>query len=380
MKKRKKYLAWYYMLCKRLMKKYTFVLLLCAIPLLVFGMNSIAQKDSGMLKIILCTQDSQDELATEIFNSLREKTNVIDYEIITDPKEAITMVNTGNADAAWIVEEQLQEKINEYVVGTGNEVKLVHIVEREDTIALQLSREKLYGVMYQYISYALYENHVGSLLEHEISQENLQKHYDATHVEDGIFRFEFLDQGGSAEGVLTQNYLTAPLRGMLALVVLLCCLAAALYYLQDEEAGVLSFVAYQKRTIYFYIYEAAALSLVGLATLGALWLSGLWTTFIWEIITMVFYLLSCILFASILRRICRSIRGMGSLIPLIMVASLVLTPIFFALKGFTIIQHLLPSYYYLNSIHNGRYLIELVVFCIVSFGVDLILNKKLSFR
>ena len=66
----RKMLLWYFMLSKRLLKKYTFLLLLCAIPLLVVGMQVVSKQDSGMLTIVLCQENPEDSLSSKIVEDL----------------------------------------------------------------------------------------------------------------------------------------------------------------------------------------------------------------------------------------------------------------------------------------------------------------------
>jgi hypothetical protein len=58
-----KMILYYALLSKRFFKKVSFVILLLSIPLLTAGLRIVSHQDSGMLKIILCAEDEEGNLA-----------------------------------------------------------------------------------------------------------------------------------------------------------------------------------------------------------------------------------------------------------------------------------------------------------------------------
>lgn len=382
MKTLRNILLWYVMLSKRLMKKSTFLLLLCAIPLLVIGIQVVSGQESGMLTIILCMENPEDELSGRIVEDLLENKGIINYQTMDDVKEAYSRVEGGKADAVWIFPDNMQEELNLYTAGGYYENNLIHIVEREDNVALQLAREKLYGAMYSYVSYSIYRNFIRNEIPNgeEASEEELLSHYEASKVEGDLFQFSFVNGRDSTREAEEANYLTAPLRGMLALVVILCGLAAAMYYLQDEQAGVFARVAKDARGKYFYAYELTAMAYAGIAVMLAYYFSGIWTRAGVELRNMLLYLLACSIFCRLIARFCGKIQRLGSLIPILMLLMFVLCPVFFAVKELSMLSGFFPPFYYLNSIHNDYYFIRLVFYCVIGFIIDFVIEKLISLK
>ena len=54
----KRMLTRYYLWNKRLFKKYSFLLILCMVPLLVGGIRLLAKEESGIARVVLCLPNS----------------------------------------------------------------------------------------------------------------------------------------------------------------------------------------------------------------------------------------------------------------------------------------------------------------------------------
>ena len=62
---------WFWLLTKRLYKKFTFLAILLLIPALVLGYGAAARGDSGMITVVLA-QKEDDPLAEELIRTLKQ--------------------------------------------------------------------------------------------------------------------------------------------------------------------------------------------------------------------------------------------------------------------------------------------------------------------
>lgn len=375
MKKLRKLLVWSFMLNKRLLKKASFLFVLCLIPVLVVFMSLFAQQDSGVVRIALCSEDRNDVVANRIISTLDTDAGVLDFRITETVEDAYTVVKNGEVDAAWIFHEDLQEKMETYV--TGKREPFVTIVEREENVSLQLSREKLYGVLYADLSYNLYTDFIYEELftPEEVSEQELRDYYDTAFVSDSIVVLERLNMGAITE---ESNYLTAPLRGMLALVILLCGLAAILYYQKDQERGVYDWLPAKAHIRPAFGTCIAAVVDAALAVILALALSGLFTTIFRELLAMLLYIPAVVAFCMLLGTVCRKADRMGQVIPFVMIITLVLSPIFFNLVSLKPLQILFPPYYYLYAVQDSAYLLYASIYAGVVFALNYLLHRILN--
>ena len=374
MTKIKKYFIWYVMSGKRLLKKLSFVILLLMIPLLIPVADSLMTEESGVVKVALSAEESS-ETTNDIIESLMKKDSIINFEYYKNPQDAQRAVEKNLADAAWIFEDNFDEKLKLYAQSTES-VNLVRVIEREDSISMQLSREVLYSSMFYDISYSLYENftYENIVSPDEVSREEIKETYDNYERCGSVVSLWRLESGEVKE---QQNYLTAPLRGLMSLVVLLCILAAAMYFLSDQKAGKYDWMPVKMR-----LAPAFALCLNGavfstVAVMVAMFISGYSTGIVNEILSALLFALMSTGFSLVFCKVFSSPAKLGATLPGIMIVALIMSPIFFTFKVLRPVRLLLPTYYYLMAVHNANYYVYGLIYCVVIYGaVFLLIHLK----
>lgn len=363
----------YYLLNKRLFKKYSFLLILGMVPLLAGGIRLLANEESGIARVALCLPDPDDELAKEVADDLMGKDAVLRYTLCDTEEEARRMVISDEADTAWIFPEDLAESLQ--AAAERKRIRpVVKVVERKDSVALILSREILGAALYPALSYAVYEDYVRSDLGlNGLSKERLRQAYERTMAEGSLFQMAYLD--GRPEEEEDFNYLQAPLRGMLAVWLVLCGLAASLYFMQDERRGVLSRTPTARRLSAAFGVCAVFLSDAAVVLLLACKLAGVFTVWHREVLSCVLFVCCTLAFCNLIRLVCGTPERLGSCMLVLTAGMLVLCPVFLNLRAFRAVKYLLPPYYYLLSIHSARYLygmaaytVILTLACVLLFG------------
>ena len=375
MRKWKQGILYYILLSKRFFKKLSFTLLLCAIPLLVFCFRNVSEQESGMLRIALVAEDAKDPVVAEIIENLMAEESVILYSRVESEARVKELVKKGEIDAGWIFKQDFLEKVEEFVVEPKEGRAPILIWEREDNVVLQLARLRLFGCIYSHFSYALYENYAweGLGIPETVSEAELRELYESTDMEGNLFKLAYEDSDAVSEK--NANYMTAPIRGLLAVFMILSGLAADMFFQQDLEAGVLDGVSVKKRQQRVYMYQLAAMLPTAVIVLVAMGLTGHFTTIGKELLLMGLYLAGCMFFCNIIRRICRCTKWLSVMMPLLMIALLLLSPIFLNLKKFRLLQYLLPSYYYLSGLQMPGWIVPMLVYAAVGAAVNLIMDK-----
>ena len=368
---------WFYMLSKRLYKKPTFLALLILIPVLVIGYTAATSGESGVVTIGLTCQGS-DPLADTIFNDLITDSQIISFQICDDPQEAEQLLLGGKLDALWIFPEDLSEKIETFAQRPLSSNRFIVVLEREDNIALMLTREKLNASVYPYIAQRVYVHFLRDLapeLSH-LSDDQLLEYYHATNLSLDLFEFQ-----GAAATRSDTGFLLSPLRGILGILILLCSLSAAMYYIRDLEIGTFAWVSKRWQFLPELGCQLSATGHISLVCLICLALSGLSGNIWAELALLALYSLCCSVFAMALRQLLGSVNLLGTSLPLVIVASLLICPVFFDLGAMRQLQYLLPPTYYINAIYDGRYLIYLVGYtCLFAVIAILIQTVKSSPR
>lgn len=365
------------LLQKRLFKRYSFLLMLCLAPLLAAGVGRLSAEDAGIAAVALYLPEG-DQTAAEISERLLEGRGVLRYLFCGSGEEARRLVETGRADAAWIFPEDLSAQLEE--LAKKRRVRpVVTVVERQDSVSLILGREILSAAIYPSFSYTVYEAYVREELGlGELTDGELRRVYDSVAVEGSLFQMVYPDETpGEAEDY---TYVQAPLRGILAVWFTFVGLAAALGFMRDEERGVYDRVPVTRRLFSSYLIGAAFLLDAAVVLLLSCKLAGVFTDWKREVISCGVFAVCVLAFANLLRLLCSTPRRLAVTFLPLLAAMLALCPVFLNLQNFRAGKLLLPPWYYLQSIHNMRYLYEMTVYTVILVVVSALLQWVQSRR
>ena len=354
MTKLQKSFLWFRMLGKRLLKQWSFVVLLCLIPVLVPVANMAMAEDSGLVHIVLCQEDD-DPIAASIITSLMERDSLARFSLASSADEATQQIAMHKADVAWIFPKNFSEKLDLYAANRSKE-PVVSVIERESNMANKIANEMLYSAMYPDFSYDVYRNFSQENVvdQHEISEEELIEYYSKLPKQNDIVTTEKLNIDGAVNTVEV-NYLNAPIRGLLAIMVLLCTLTAAMYAIRDRSEGRFDWLAPQKRMIPCFGSCLAAATLSSVVMLASLLVSKMTGRIGTEIVSVFLLMITVTGFSMLISLPFSSYGKFGAVIPGILIVSLVLSPIFFNFSALESYYRLLPIYYYLNGIYQTKY-------------------------
>ncbi|MBQ7118890.1 MAG: ABC transporter permease [Oscillospiraceae bacterium] len=365
---------WFSLLNKRLYKKPVFIVILALIPLLMFSFGIAAQGDSGLIHITLARTDKNDALSQDITTGLLERNGLILFTESSSPEEALDMVKSGKADAAWVFPDDTAGKVEAFSANASKSNYVVDVFQREETIPLRLSREVLSSEVFEHCSRNMYINYIRKNIEglNSVADSDLYKHYDEFEKDTELFQFSDTENTALSN---SKNYLLSPLRGLLSVIVLLCGLAATMFFMQDKKSGTFSLIPEHKLPMVGFICQLIAILNVGIVMLISLFVSGLSVSFLREIAMLILFCISCASFCSILHFFVRDIKFLGALIPLIIILSIAICPVFFDFNSVHLIQQLFPPTHYINAVYDNTALLFSAIYCGASFALFLLFSK-----
>ncbi len=365
------------LLNKRLYKKPIFIIILALIPLLMFSFGIVAQGDSGLVRIALARTDKDDAFSQEIVNSFLHKDGLIFFTESASPEAAIDMVKSGNADAAWIFPADTLEKADTFSKKHGKDDYIVDVYQREQTIPLRLSGEVLSNEFFRYCSRSMYIHYIHKNIPEleNLSDDELLTYYDEFEKNSKLFDFTEAEESISSG---SSNYLLAPLRGLLSVLVLLCGLAATLFFIQDKQSGTFSLVPEDKLPITGFICQLIAILNVGTVMLISLFFAGVSVSFFRELLILILFSISCASFCSIIHLFVKNINFFGALIPLFIIVCITICPVFFNFKSVSVLQMLFPPTHYINAAYDNTALLYQAIYCGVSTVIFLIFSNLRS--
>lgn len=361
-------LTWWYLTEKRLLKKPGYLLVLLLVPLLAWGMNLQSREEAGMVTIGLCAEE-RGGLAEELLGQMLEQQGVLRYLRYETEKEAIHAVESGKVSAAWIFPEKLEEKLQK-MAEKGRITPVIRVVEREDDVSLVFTREVLCSHVYPSLAYQAYEGFVKRHLEEEIPEEMLRDFYQSISVGDTLFQAVYLDGTKTEE----DDYLTAPIRGLLAIWVVVSGLSAILFYKRDESLGVYDAVPSKRRIRYAFGLQGVVLGNGGVIFLLACKLLGVLGQIGSEAFRLLLFLGCTACFCVLLGQIFSKMESFGVLIPILVILMIVACPIFLNIRLPWHLQGGLPAYFYLNSMHSRIYVNYMAIYLFALLGACLLGN------
>lgn len=368
----KKLFMWFLLLNKRLYKKITYIAILFLIPVLVFLFSLSAKESGSVVNVVLAPEDAQDAFASQIIQELCQDSIVISFQV-AEPEYAMELVASGKADAAWIFPADLQSRLRNYIYEEKNSDGFIRIVEREQTIPQRLAREKLSAVLHRQTVRITFLKYIRQIApeSQEMSDEKLLTYLENTDVSGELFAFYDLD-GNRRED--SANFLTTPIRGLLAVLATVGAVVTAMYYQSDLDRGIFSLLPERHRSFGEFGYQMiSAVNILTFVTV-ALLITG-WNVRIGaELLICILFGISCALFGMLLRSVFGGRRGLAVFLPVLVIVMLAVCPIFFDVGSLRKIQLLLPPTYYINSAYNSRYLIYLLIYDIILLVVCTLLN------
>lgn len=376
-------IKWFLLFTKRLYKKASFVIILALIPLVVLGLGIVAKQDSGFVTIALSQKDSTDKISNKIIDELTGDSGLLRFVEYDTSEEAIESVRYGNSDSAWILLDNMSERIKAFSSTKSADNAIAHVVEREQTVLLRISREKLSNVLYKYAAKDVYLSYTRTNVSalDQLSDDELLMYYDDFFATDELFEYAYPSSSGGGH-VQQINYLIAPVRGLLSVLIVLGAMASAMFFMRDEKQGMFAWVPESRKIYVEFVCQIIAVINLCAVMLISICAVGLNVSLLRELAILVLYVISVALFGMLLRHLFNSAKILGALIPLFVTVMIAVCPVFFEFKEFRFLQMFFPPTYYINAVNNTNYIKYMVVYiavCLVLIAAIKFI-KKLQYQ
>lgn len=372
----RKFLMWFLLLNKRLYKKTTFIIILALIPIVIFALGAVAKEESGVISIAIASEGENETLYNDIVDDLTTKSSLINFIEYDSYADAYNAALTGKVDIAWIFRQNLEDEIISFSQSLDEKDAVVNVVIRENNVITHLTLEKLSSVLYKYVSRNFYINYINEKLPelNDLTDSELLEYYDNFELKGTLFEFDN-PSGNTIKKQSNSNYMTTPIRGLLAIIAVICGFAAAMFYSEDEKKGTFSWVKQRNKIFVQFGCVVIAVLNVSLVILISLFLSGVNVTIMRELLSTMVFVLCCSAFCVVVSQLCGRVHVLGCFIPIITVIMFVICPVFFDFGGFRRYQFIFPPTYYISSAYNNKYYLYSVIYFVICFALMIFINK-----
>lgn len=378
----KKNILWIYLMCKRLLKKPSFLIILGILPVLLLGYRVLIAGESGTIRVGMYFEEPEGALAKAMQQELVGKELFAEFYVSASEEDLYADVASGRAECGYLlpgdVIERLVEKdwdgcITQIVSDNSRYADYVN-----ETIYCQVFYEMAETLLLDYMRSHNYYGATDAQLTEACREAFAAK-------ENGIiaFEYEYVEGKGGIqvpkpEKTGDYDHLTKPIRGTIALFVLLAGMAGLIFWYQDEQEGRFQCFLYQRLPWLSVSSLLLPTLLGGIVGLGSLYLSGVGMSFPKELALMLLYCLLVTGFCNLLRFLVPSAHAVCAMIPLFSLASFVCCPIIMDITTFApflrYLRPLLVVDYYLEGYLYPHKMLRLAFAALLVLPVTYVLD------
>lgn len=369
-------MKWFLLLTKRNFKKLSFVFILLLIPAITLAMGLTTQKDSSMLRIGYTCTGKPTESTQQVFDALKSDDGMLSFKYYDSIEDGMFAIEQADIDSLWIFEVDMEKSINDYFMSNGAPV--VKVLNRTETEVSDLAREKLFCFIYPHISYAMFKDYMKESVPggDKLTEEELRYYYEYKGIDTDIVEFAAIGNTISDKPTKS-NHLTAPLRGIIAVIVMLAGCASAMFTLNDAKRGMYAIFSNTKRVSLYCTSLLSSLVPASVTAIIAMWLAGLIENPLIELVKMILFVAACTALALALMGIFKTSKALAVCVPLLTISSAIFSPVFMNAKFAPAIQILFPTYHYLYAISDSKFLLYLVLYTLIFGAIGYFTSKKI---
>ena len=368
----KKILTWILLFQKRILKKPMFQITILLIPILLFLLFTFNKSSDSLVRVALIS--GNDEYSQNFVKDLLDSSNhVISYYQCYDEIQMRKDVLTGKAECSYNIPEYMHQKIAQF--SSKKKQGIITAIVKKESISTKIVNEIIYGRLFSERAYPVLKDFINEKQPDRLTSAEDEKMYDTFSkylIEPLMFSFEYAD--GSKNDLLnnddsSHNYYMLPVRGILSVLILVSSMSGVLMLSNDDRKNTWGFIRLSKRPAFNYFYIFMSILPIAICSLAAIFITGISTNVLNEIRLMVLYTLLLTGFSSLLKALIKNIYVLCSLIPVTVLLSLIICPVFIDIGSIVpqsrFVRLFLPTNYYLDSIYSGPAQLKMFILAIL---------------
>lgn len=365
--------VWFFLSCKRYLRKVSFLLILLVLPAAIFFVRGLEEKEGQEVRIAVYVETADSDgtdgktalLEEELLEALTKQegdeedadgSGLFRFYECGSEEEVKAQVASRQAECGYVFSGNLRGKLDE-----GDYKRCIRVYSAPSTVLADLSTEVVFAALMKLYDREIFLDYVmeaqvlrdsggesgwgGEAFDGGMEPggaEGLEtlagELYDKWLASGSTFRFAYRYQNRGGQGLDSEGGTEAagvfPVRGIVAVYLLLVGMYSAVMLGYDEEKGLFLPLSSGRRLVCRMAVLAAPVFLAALSALGALRTGGCFGDLAREFGVMGVYVLAVCGFSYGLKIICRRPQVVCCLIPLVLVGSLVFSPVFVDIRQF----------------------------------------------
>ncbi len=342
--------------CKRLLKRPLFLFTLLLMPLsVIFLQNCHTKQDAVIHVAIFLPEQSSDHILVELAQNMISLSNsAIRFYRCRTEASLRSDVAKGKAACGYILPNNLDTLLKNFAEKPS---PILTAIRQEEDMRTRIVDEIILSKLYEPLSYYRLTNFLSKKQDISSKEKWIQDTYQKNNSSELLFRFEYAN--GDENFFLNNshaNFMLMPIRGMVSVLVLLCCLAGGLFRYSDRYRILPHMDSRRRRLCYLLSLFIPGL-FAGTAGLITIKMTGTLAAPAAEIPAMLLFVFCCMSLANLLYVLFTHLEFYLAAIPVLVIGSLLFSPIFINLEelvpGIELLSRLFPTTYYLTAIHSS---------------------------
>lgn len=304
------------------------------------------------IKVALFTKD-KGGISDKAIETLTEQKDIIEFIECESREELRAMVAGSKCQCGYILPENLEEKFDLNLFRNSIDVMT-------GTYSISpLTDEMVFSAVYRHYALHILNNYIDDTgLFKEYSSKEIKKElselYNKYLIDGSTFSFSYHNEDAVSKdtSVLLPGYLILSVRGLLSVAIFISGFAGAIQLYRDRKNCIFRTLSGIRLRFAEFMVILAPVTVTGISCLISLAVSGSTANIFKEILSAIFYIISVVLFCYILFIIFKNEVSFCAMIPVFIMASLLICPVFIDITEFNhnlgILQQLFPPTWYLK--------------------------------
>ena len=351
----KKIVMWIYLLTKRQLKNKAFTLLLMIMPVYTLIISNIPQMTEDSHPRVGIIMSDEDITTVHTVQKLVDGQYALEFYIAESYQQLVEDVISGRTECGYMFSKNMTDKLDQKQYAGS-----IIAIKNSSSLLSSLSNEVVFSTMFRIYAKTIASRYVGeSEIFTDVRTEALEivsKNYDFYIDGAATFHIDFQTLAVTGKDAI-QNDIEVrtssfPVRGILSILIYLSGLFGTIQWLKDCENGIFSTMSYSFRNSSRVIYVLIPTVLISISSVMTMMAAGVHTSLVVELVMMVIYVIANAVFSTCMSYVVPSSKRMVSTIPIFIIGSLTLCPVFIDITTYLPIaawlNKLFLPYYYLT--------------------------------
>lgn len=347
----KSFFTWTFLLCKHILKLPIIPIMLLLIPAFTLIVQALPKESTDSGVTIGVYFESDDELSCGMRNKLLNGETAFSFTSYDNRDSLINDVLLGKLECGYVFDSEFSPKIQK-----GKYDEAIMVIQSPSTLFRSAANEIVFSSLIQLSGYEILGKYVDieelPVSQREEAKASLFASYDAYCNSSETFHLDIMTTGGISINDDGDSNLgiTFPLRGLLAILTFLAGMTGCVAWLKDKEQGLFAPRPRTFHTLSRILYPLLPAVLFLLCSEIALFISGSAYSLSTELLLAIRYIILITVFANLCCLILKRSTLVISLIPVLILGSLIFCPVFVNVESFIpmlrFVSHLfLPRYF-----------------------------------